>query len=65
LQLESSKIPAVPVKPVATKPMHPPIALMLKENCKEVAAAAAEAREREWKSSKDSSSIPAVYRPYT
>lgn len=62
--LTDSKIPPVPQPPIAIKPMHPPIAAMLKENCKEAALLAAEARDREARGLKDDTTIPAVYRPF-
>eukprot|EP00879_Flechtneria_rotunda_P030203 GHRR01032805.1.p3 GENE.GHRR01032805.1~~GHRR01032805.1.p3 ORF type:complete len:109 (+),score=37.55 GHRR01032805.1:936-1262(+) len=65
LNKAASKLPTVPVAPLATKPVHPPIATMLRENAREAALTAAEAREREWKSAKISSSIPTVYKSMT
>lgn len=62
--LIDSKIP--PLKPALpeVKPKHPPIAAMLKENYKESAQIASEAKEKEWKSLKDDSIIPHVFRPF-
>lgn len=61
----SSKLPTVPIIPVAVRPVHPPISAMLKENAREAAIAAAEAREKEWKAAGVTCSIPAVYRGVT
>jgi hypothetical protein len=36
---------------------------MLRENARDAAAAAAEAREREWRAPRAASAIPEVYRP--
>jgi len=48
----------------AARPLHPPIAVMLRENCREAAQAAAEARDREWKQLRDDTIIPAVFRHF-
>lgn len=61
--LTDKKVPDIPPKPVATKPTHGPIASMLRENAKEAALAAAEAREQEWRAQRGESFIPAVHRP--
>lgn len=66
LNAAASKLPVVPVPPVAVRPVHPPIAAMLKENAREAAIAAAEARERQWKAAAASSGrYPTVYRSMT
>jgi hypothetical protein len=66
LNTQASKLPQVPVAPVAVRPVHPPIAVMLRENAREAALAAAEARERQWKAATASSGrYPAVYRSLT
>ncbi|WIA09607.1 hypothetical protein OEZ85_008999 [Tetradesmus obliquus] len=66
LNAEASKLPQVPVPPTAVRPVHPPIAVMLRENAREAALAAAEARERQWKAATASSGrYPAVYRSLT
>jgi hypothetical protein len=65
LQPGASRLPDVPVPPVAIKPLHPPIAAMLRENCKEAAVCVAEAKEKGWREARSSSSIPAVHRPFT
>lgn len=63
LNLETSKLPHIVDAPVAVKPVHPPIAAMLKENMVEAATAAAEAREQSWKSHTAAScGIPQVFR---
>jgi len=62
LNAEARKLPVIPEAPIAVKPLHPPIAAMLKENMVEAATAAAEAREQGWKVEKVSCGIPAVYR---
>jgi hypothetical protein len=46
------------------KPVHPPIASMLKENYAELARIAAEAKEKEGKGLQDDSIIPRVFRPF-
>lgn len=46
------------------KPSHPPISMMLKETLTVAASEAVEAKEREWKSMKEESVIPAVHRPF-
>lgn len=55
--------PPIPVPPVATRPIHAPIASMLRENARDAALAAAEAREKEWRAQRGESAIPAVNRP--
>lgn len=62
LNAEASKLPTIPVAPAAVRPVHPPIAAMLRENMAEAAAAAAEAREQAWKVDKASCGIPPVHR---
>lgn len=62
--LIDSKIPPLKPPPPEVKPKHPPIVAMLKENYKEAAQIAAEAKEKEWKSLKDDSIIPHVFRPF-
>jgi hypothetical protein len=66
LNAQASKLSQVPVPPIAVQPVHPPIAVMLRENAREAALAAAEARERQWKAATASSwCYPAVYRSLT
>lgn len=62
LDQEASKLPTVPALPRAVRPAHPPIASMLRERAREAAAAAAEAREQQWKSSLPSCPIPQVFK---
>lgn len=65
LNRAASKLPTVPVTPVAVRPVHPPISAMLKENAREAAITAAGAKEKEWKAAGVTCSIPAVYRGVT
>lgn len=62
LNLEASTLPTIPPIPLSVKPVHPPIAAMLRENMVEAATAATEARQRSWKVDSVSSRIPAVYK---
>jgi hypothetical protein len=57
------RAPPIPQKPVAQRPAHAPIASMLRENARDAAAGATEAREREWHARQAGSAIPVVYRP--
>jgi hypothetical protein len=61
--LADKKAPDVPRRPAAARPAHAPVASMLRENAKDAAAAAADAREREWRAQRGDSCIPAVHRP--
>jgi hypothetical protein len=56
-------VPQLPRRPAAARPAHAPIAAMLRENARSAAAAAAEAREREWRAPRGTSEVPAVHRP--
>ena len=56
------KIPPLVVIDGHIKPSHPPIAFILKDMYTDVMKQANDARELEWKSLKDESMIPKVYR---
>jgi len=60
---EGSTIPGVKGVPRVVKPAHPPLALMLKDNCREMAVHEAEAVEAAWKMPADGAIIPVVHRP--
>jgi hypothetical protein len=63
LDVARSKLPNMPIPPVAVKPVHPPIASMLRENARDAALAAAEEKDKEWRaSSKPRSGTAQVYR---
>eukprot|EP00775_Hariotina_reticulata_P011065 gene11065-11221_t len=63
LDAARSKLPNVQMAPVAVKPVHPPIAVMLRENARDAALAAAEDKDKEWRaSSKPRSGTVQVYR---
>ncbi|KAI8474942.1 MAG: hypothetical protein J3K34DRAFT_489365 [Monoraphidium minutum] len=61
--LAASRAPPIPRRPAAQRPAHAPIAAALRANARDAAAAAAEAREREWRAQRGGSAIPAVHRP--
>jgi hypothetical protein len=61
--LTSRIVPPLPPKPVAARPAHAPVAAMLRDNARDAAAAAAEARQAQWKAPRGDSAIPAVHRP--
>ena len=62
LSESETRIPPLRVIEQHVKPSHPPIAFVLKDTYGEAAAAAAEAKELEWKSLKEESVISKVYR---
>lgn len=58
------KVPPLKFIEKHIKPVHPPIASMLKDQYVELAKGRAEAKEKEWKGLKDDSTIPRVHRPF-
>mmetsp|Transcript_21570 Transcript_21570/g.54906 ORF Transcript_21570/g.54906 Transcript_21570/m.54906 type:complete len:261 (-) Transcript_21570:661-1443(-) len=62
--LAEQKVPPLKFIERHVKPVHPPIASMLKDSYGELARSAADAKEKEWKGLKDDSTIPRSYRPF-
>ncbi|GFH11558.1 uncharacterized protein HaLaN_07074 [Haematococcus lacustris] len=62
--LKEQQVPPLKVVEQHVKPVHPPIASMLKETYVELAKTRAEAKEKEWKGLSDDSCIPKTHRPF-
>jgi hypothetical protein len=62
--LASSTVPPLKPAPAPARLAHPPLATLLQESCREVAHAAAAAKEQQWRTlNHDSSMIPGAFRP--
>jgi hypothetical protein len=62
--LASSTVPPLKPAPAPARLAHPPLAALLQESCREVAHAAAAAKEQQWRTlNHDSSMIPGAFRP--